>query len=498
MTSRISHELPIVAAVAATFSILLSIFWVGFIASDDAIYLAYAHEWIAGEFRPPSDHWGFRFTMIGPLAIALSNFGDTPYVIGAVAASYGAVLIGTVYLLVRRWISPTAAAIAAFITATTPFIVVDSSILNVDVPEILFGIISIGLFVQATQSDRPVKFLVASGVLAGIAFLNRETASGLILAYFILFLSGAFFERKVYLWGALGALCVLGVESLFYVALGESPFVRFYTLTHSHGTFDLSLNDVGSTTGNVSTNRIFGPIIALLVNQEFGLLYFFAAPASWSLLRNRSLPETSRTLVQVLFTVMLVWILWTSYNGAIPPAPRYYSLATLTAVLLVSFWLYYIPNAKTAVTFGALLVLGSLAALSIENTHPRFVSRTLAEFVETAGEPVHTDVRTYRRAKEFLQWSSDEVQARISKETPPDGALYFYNPNIVTSDRHSSEQNAGPWMYENSELLRGWEPPKRVIGHILVGLGLDGLLPGSLRDRIVYCSRSPQSYRVAR
>lgn len=495
MNSRISHELPIVAAIAAAFAILLSIFWVGFIASDDAIYLAHARAWASDLDQLPSSHWGFRYTIIIPLALALEVLGDVQLVENGVAVILGIVLICAVYLVTRKIVSRTAAAAVAGIMATTPIIVISASILNVDLLEIMFGICSIGLFTLATQRELPAKYLIFSGIFLGLAFQTRETASGLILAYGLFFLFGAFLERKRYLWGALGFLIIFGTETFYYVSMGESPLLRFATAAQTHGTIDLSFDKSSSTLGNISSDRIFGPLLALLVNQEFGLLFFLVVPASWMLLRDESLPALTRTFVQVLVSVIVVWIFWTSYNGALLPLPRYYIFATGLAVILIGLWLNNMSNKRIAITVACLTILTNFAALSLENTHPRFASKTLVEFLESNEEPVYTDLRTYGRAATFQFRSSDDAQSRLRTTPPPSGSLYFFNPNITAIDRSADDLKAAAWDPANSEVVQVWSPPKRFVGKVLTALNLDGYLPSSIRSRVVYCGDPPQLVR---
>lgn len=495
LSKYMSREAAAIGAIVAIYALLVSIFWVGFIGSDDAIYLALARDWIAGVNELPDKHWGFRYTIILPLALALDVLGDYQNVENGTAVAFGVVLLSAVYVVIRKIVSREAAAIATGLLATTPIIVISTSVLNVDVLELGFGLCSVGLFTLAADNERPAKYLIFSGILLGLAFLTRETASALILAYGLFFLAGAFLDRKQYLWGALGFLLIFGAETLYYMSMGESPILRFVTAAQSHGTLGAFVEDRGSAIGNVSSSTIFGPILALLVNQEFGLLFFLVIPATWMLLREEHLPDLCRKFVHVLASVMVIWILWTSYNGALLPLPRYYIFATGLAVVTIGLWLHYMRNRRLAIAIGSLLVMTNIAAMSLENTHPRFPAKTLATFLETVQGPVSTDERTYKRVSPFLRRSSAEVRLRLLDTSPLEGGLYFFNPNMPIAERKPEDLAASAWKPENGELIQTWSPPKRLIGHVLTGLGLDGFLPESIRLRVVYCGGPPQLFR---
>ncbi|MFZ5610031.1 MAG: ArnT family glycosyltransferase [Pseudomonadota bacterium] len=498
-----NHPLVACVIIAAAYALLLSLFWVGFLASDDAFYAFLAEKWRAGGAYLPTSHWGFRYPVILPVVAANVLFGAGATALGAVAVLYGSGLLLAIYVLIHRFFSPSKALAVTFLAMTTPIVIISASILNADIPEAFFGLISIGLFVQATQAARPAGYLVASGAMCAIACLTRETSSGLMLAYLMLFLAGAFFERKVYLWGALGFLVIFGIEAIYYMALGEGPLYRFMTIAQTHGTVKLTLEDMGGGSGNISTNRIIGPPLALLFNQEFALLYILSLPASWSLIRNQALDGAPRVLVRVLVTVMATWVLWISYSGAVPPAPRYYSLATVAAILLVALWLTHMANRKAAVVLGFLFILGNFAALSLENMHPRFAARTLADYLQTAQEPVYTDSRTYKRAMTLLRWSPGEARVWLRQGVPPAGALYFRNVDavgtILDSDHDPSGQAFFRPAFDNPQtIVSRWTPPKRIIGHILTGLHLDQYLPARLHGKIVYCASPVDVVRIAR
>ncbi len=483
------YELVFVGVAAAFFAGVVSLVWIGFLASDDGIYLDHARAWVNGTDTFPDTHWGFRYPFLGMIAAAMALFGDVPSLIGIVAIFLVMGLFLSVYTLVDPISGRRAALAAILVAALTPVIVVRSTFINIDVLEVMLVVLSIGCFARAISSKKAALYIFTSGVLAGIAFLTRETAAGLMMAYFALFLAGAFFDRRLYLWGALGWMTVEGLEMLYFLANGEGPLYRLMTVTQTHGSLVGAGAGVGA--GNVSTDRVLGPILALFVNQEFGLLYYYIVPAAWKLWRNTGLEDKVRQLVRILVVVMVVWLIWIGYGRGVPPHPNYFIVSTVVGAILVGLWLHYMSNRRVAWFLAATLLATNLAVLSLENTHPRFASRILADYVETATEPVYTDWRTYERAKAALQWRTDWDRELLKKGSPESGGLYFFNPDASRSAQGS------PGSKSEYQVVHGWPAPRRNIGHVLAMLGLESYVPESIRSRLVYCGSPVELRRIS-
>lgn len=491
-----SRHFLLIGFVAGLFTLLVASSWVGYISSDDGIYLSQALTWGQGEAHLPTSHWGFRYPVVFALTGAVVAFGDSAASIAVVPVLYSILLLCAVYLIMRRFVNSTVALLCVGLTATWPLLVIKSSVISADIPEAFFAILSVALFVEATRHDSPSRYLFASGLLAGLTFLTRETGGGLGFVYAILFFAGAYFDRKFYLWGALGILCVVGLEAAYYVSQGEDVLYRFSTIVSSHGSPELTSRDFQGGIGNVSDDRFFGPILALLVNQEVGLIFYFTIPAAWFLLRNASLEGSERVLAQVLTLLAGVWVLWISYNGAIRPMPRYYSVAAVASIMLTAMWLRYLPIRRRAMWFAVLFVAGNLVSLSLENTHPRFASRTLATYVKFNDETVYTDRRTYNRTVDALRWSPAEHRAQLREGRAPSGALFFLNPNTRGFTSEIEEQVRERVASRKWETVKVWQPRRRGIGHALGFLGLESLVPEKYRQRVIYGNRPIELFRV--
>ena len=106
------------------------------------------------------------------------------------------------------------------------------------------------------------------------------------------------------------------------------PLRRFVTLTEAHGSLNKVIGDFHSGTGNISDDRLLAPILALLVNQEFGLLFFAVVPAAWYCARSDVLTSEQRLTVKVMTGFLVLWFVWIGYGGAVRPLPRYFAPIT--------------------------------------------------------------------------------------------------------------------------------------------------------------------------
>jgi 4-amino-4-deoxy-L-arabinose transferase-like glycosyltransferase len=475
-----------VAGLLALAAALAALFWVGFIASDDATYRDRALGLLSGHAGLPTSHWEFRYPLVWTLVAAIGVFGDSPAVLGGVAMAFGMGLVLLVWGLARCFAGPREAAWAGLLAAASPLVIVSMSTINVDVSEAVLALASLGLFVAATQSRRPVRWMLASGLAAGAAILNRETGLGLLLVYGVLFLRGAYMPRARYLWGGLGAALVVGAEMAWFAAHGESLLYRYRVAASTHDVVS-GLFNPDFDTGNLTRNPLLAPPLALLVNQEFGLLYLLAPPAIWSLWRARAASGAGRVFVEVAIVAAMVWFLWIGYGGAVYPLPRYFFVTTALVFILIGMWLARLGNRRLAGVLLALVLAANLFSLSLENTHPRFASQALAGYMlaHPDAPTIHTDEVSARRTALAMQWRDPAARRRFSTEPPGPGDPVFHDPAAP-----APAPPPGAAM-----VLMAADPPKRLVGTVLTALRLDGLVPGAIRQKLVYCGLPAVLYR---
>lgn len=500
------RELAAIGLIAVVAGLAVALGWVGFLNSDDGLYLSDAEAWLTSFPHLPTAHWGFRHTLVFPLAAAVALGGSSETTMSVVAVAYYAALVALIYVGVRWFSGPRVAFAGALLAATTPLFAVWASIVSIDIPEAVFCLLAIFLFARATIDSaadpaprRRDLLLVGAGLAAALGLVSRETAAGLALFIGLCFLLGLWMPRTRYLLIGAGAAVVVALESAYYVAMGESPLYRLYTIASTHGTLRLTSADFGAGTGNVTNNRWLSPWVALFVNQEFGLLFYLAVPAGVALWRGRGLAPAEARLARILVGFGIVWFLWISYGGAVRPLPRYYSVMAAAAAIVVAIWLVRMLPRRWAALAAIALVAGNALSLSLENRHPRFGARQYVAYLETFDEPIYTDPRTAGRAWQHMVWRGIEAD-RARADIPPEGALFLLDPEGLDAwNAERRTQNLPPVEVGASwDVVAAATPPRRVIGAVIGLLGLDGFVPESIRYRLLHGSPPVTLLRVTR
>ncbi len=480
---------------------VLSFAWVGHIGSDDQIYLNAAETWLADGLVVGQTHWSNRLTLVLPLAGVIGLFGASELNSVLVTTAYFVALLALSYLFLRRFFGAGTGLAGTGLLLLTPLFAVQATIAGVDVVEAFFCAASLWLFLAAAESPRAGLWLFAAGLAAGLALLTRLTGGGLIIFYAILFLLGSLHPRRLYWVMAAGVAVVVGADALYNVIMTGDPLHRLNVAVGSHGGLGSIQGDFGAGSGNISDNRLLAPLLALLVNQEFGLLYFLAPPAAWMTARSRRLTDRQRRTVTLLAGFLLVWFLWIGYGGAIRPLPRYFSATTYVAVVLVAVWLVMVLPAWSRLFAGLVaagLVASNLLCIMVENRDPLFGERALADYAASHGEAVHTDPRTARKADRFLAWAGVEA-GRVRPEPPPAGSLFFHYPKNAATGATHQRARFDPALFAPGadwpEVAR-IEPAPRLLGILLSLFQLDRVLPPGIVVRLARPNPPAVVYRA--
>jgi 4-amino-4-deoxy-L-arabinose transferase-like glycosyltransferase len=463
------------------------VFHTGFMSSDDSNYVYQARQLVEKDNWLPSNHFGFRYPLVVSLAVL-----ESVHLVSETSLSllslFFTLLVG---FAVVAWTGGTlgnrAAWIAALLAGSLPLLVLQSSVANPDIMEALFLLLSTALFWTATVTvdSRRALLLFLSGLALGLAMLTRETAYGFLLLYGLLFVLGAYIPRLWYLWGLAGVALVIGSEWIFYLVNGESAFFRYATAAETHGTVNLSASDFSAGSGNLSDNRFIGPPLALLFNQEFALL-FWAMIVAWIYLYRR--PDASaadRNLLKLLSAAFVVYFLWLSYSGAIRPLPRYYTYSAIIAVVMTSWALSLL---RWRALFLLVLLSTNVLALSLDNIHSRFPSKTIIQYVQANPDVIlATDPQTTNRASGMLELQRMRPGNLLGsdEELGPE-TVYALVGKRYQADKRLTAHQAEQIEERRYETLAIMEPPKLLAGQLLDLVRLDKYLSESLYYRIAY------------
>lgn len=435
--------------------------WIGFMASDDSLYHAGAIRWLIDPPFAGSDHWSTRFPLTLSFAAVIAVFGNDFTAFAITAVIFYVVLVAAVGIFAGKAFTNRAGWIAALLAATLPVVVVHASTVSVDLLEAAALLTGAWLVGSATEDRVGLMRAAAGGVMFGIAVLCRETSVLALAVLGPLLLVGRPFSRRVLIACGLGAVLVLVGEALFQYAMTGDP-LRRYVIAFNH---DEHIDRAANHEGNFLLWAPLDPLLVLLINDDFGLLFWTAGAAliagTW-----RSTPLERRApflLLAILAgsSFLLVSLLYTK----LVLNPRYFMLAALAAIILVAAWLDRSAPRVRAIVL-ALLVSTNLLLMSVGNAHPRWGMEALVLAAEAypraiiAGAP--NDVARADIAMDFL----DQSNIRALPAHPGDWMI--------------APVGAAP---AGDVVARYPSPPTR-LGAALRSLGLEPLVPAPIARRM--------------
>ncbi len=510
------------AATATTILAAVILGWVGYIGSDDQLYLEGGLGWLSHFPYVGVNHWTLRHTIVVPMASLFGVFGISEITLVLPVTLQYLALLTLIFWVMRRHFDLTTACIAVFILGTLPLTAVSASILVPDFAEVFFCLLSLALFFEATRRKHQTMLLLLAGIAAGFSWLTRETVVFFLLTYGVLFLAGYGIPRRQYLLMAASFLAVVGLEFFYFATTTGNPLYRIHTDLATHLGIDITAgentaNGLESTltkiegelygpfsrTGSLSVSRLFDPILVILANQEFMLLYYMAAPiALWAAIKRPFSGDGGRMLA-VFGLAGAIWFVCLYLQIGMTLLPRYYLLPTVTLIMVFAAWVrMYLLKRSAALAMALLVAIFSshLLGIYVDNRNPIFGERSLVEYLQQTDAIVHTDPETARRGN-FL-YKIAGVENRIVDAPPEAGKLYFYNPAYVvfgarSSNRHQLIQQLAPYKPQ-ADWPAVWqrEPERRAIGTIIDGIGIKQYLPTEIYRRLVQPNFPVAVYRV--
>ena len=435
--------------------------WVGYIASDDALYYAGAVRWLDAPPFAGDTHWSTRFPLTLTFAAAIAAFGRGYAAFAATAILFHVALVAVTGVFAGAIGGRRAGWIAALVTATLPVVVSHATTVSVDLLEAAAVLVGALLLGRADAGRGGLRLGLAAGAALGIAMLCRETTALPLVGLAPLFLIGRPVPRGVLIAAGVGFAAVIGAEALFQFAMTGDP-LRRYTIAFHH---DEHIDRAANLEGNLLLWTPIDPLLVLLVNDDFGLLFWLAG-AGLALGGLRGVDRDRRRPLLVLGAMALAaFVLVGVLTTKLVLNPRYFMLPALAAVIVLALWLdCAAPRVRLAVI--ALLVGSNLLLMSVGNAHPRWAMEALvAAAVAHPGEPVAGDADDARRALQPLGFAGRG--RAIAGPAAPGG--------LAVAPADAAPAGAVIAHYPS--------PPTR-LGGILRAIGAEPLVPAAIRRRM--------------
>ncbi len=483
---RFPVGLPGAVLVAIVFAALAAGAWVGFIESDDLEYAQNAAQWLDAPPHLAGSHWGLRHLIVLPIAAAFAVLGRGEAGLLLPTVLYSAGIVAMTGLCVGRVAGALAGVIAALLVVSLPVVLTGASMVYSDTTETFFVLASLWAYWFATRSGRGGLF-VASGVLAGCAFITRETTVALLGLYLVLFLMA---PRRIMDFVRMGAgfLAVVGLDAVLLWAASGDPFWRLTVSSRGVAGDNPALAHFQVNAGGLDRHGVIvapRPIQALLAvfaNQQMGLLPWVAVPAAIALARRPALGRRRSAAVHFA-GLALVWFGLLSYAFTFMwIVPRYQTVAMVALCVPLAIWLAERIGAG-AWRLPALLVLailGSGAALAlVADRELLFGERGLVAFARTTQGPIRTDPATLRGAEWLLQ--VEGLRDRVSAGPCEPGLLCYANP------RPRRPLPAGwvrPEVPPGAPVLIEVPRGRSMVAAILARSGLLAVMPGAVRAKL--------------
>lgn len=435
--------------------------WVGFIASDDSLYYAGAQRWLTDPPFAGDTHWSTRFPLTLTFAVVLAVMGQGFAAFAVTAVLFYVAIVAATGIYAAKVGGQRVGWIAALLIATMPVIVSHATTVSVDLLEasaLLLG----ALLLSDTDDDwRGLWRGVAAGACFGVGVLCRETSLLPIVGLAPLFLLGRPVARRVLIASGIGFLLVIGGEALFQYAMTGDP-LRRYAIAFHH---DEHIDRAANMEGNFLLHPAIDPLLVLLVNDDFGLLFWLGGAAA-AFGAMRGVPAEGRKRLIVLSAMALAsFVLVAALYSKLVLNPRYFTLPALVAAIVLAVWLDRLGLRWRAVLLMA--VVGSnLLLMSVGNAHPRWEMEALVDAARThPTETVTGDENDVRRATLPLGFAG---QKNIAFGTPRPGGLL-----VARKDQSPV-----------GDIVARYPSPPTRLGGILRSLGLEPFVPAAVAHRM--------------
>lgn len=472
--------------------------FVGYLESDDIYYSQGAIGWLTDAPYLGPSHWTIRHCIVLPMALSFKLFGQSEATLVLPSLFYAALLLALLGSIAGHLAGWKAAALAVALAGTTPAIASGASFVATDLPEAVFVIGSLWAWHRGREARRP-GLMVLSGLAAGCAMITRETTAALLVFYLAAFVAERGRGFRGYLFMAAGFIAVVGADWLYLYLMSGDPLYRLHIAMGGAQGDGPQLETAGDAAsgvdrfGAIALPRVLRPFGAVFLNQNYGLLFWFAVPAAaWLAMRARG--EVRRSAV-VFLGFFATWFVVSGYLLAtwLWVIPRYYVVGVVLVVPL-AVWLDGLMSRRPVrAAVACVMLLGSGLALDLGSTVGMMAGeRGLVAAVQAHPGTMHTDPATARGASWLL--ARQGLETRVSTALPGPGELYFF-------DSRPRRPIPTTWPLRNIPtdwvLIETQTYPTKWTGPLVRALGVGAMLPPGLRGKVDPVPLTTALYRVA-
>lgn len=500
---------------------LASCFMTGYRAYiDDVMYGFGAVQWLNNPPHLGRTAWELRLPYILTMALSFRLFGVGGWQATVPGIAFYCATVAITHIALRRVLPRICVVLITILVLTSPLFLVQSTYITPDTTEAFFVVASFFAFVAGTRdSAHGERLILLAGVLAGLAFVTRETSAALILFYATLFLVSPQMKRPRYLLLAMafvvpvvadiGLTTFLSGDPLYRLKIDiarhqpsgelsvfaepslirppENEELSWGSLGKPGGYYDLGYEPVGA----LSVSKWVDPYLALLANHEVALLFWILIPSVPIVLYSRLLPSEGRRIVLLAGLLGAVWFATVVYALGLGPLPRYFIIAGFGATFFVASAVWVLIQRKMwvmGVWCIAGLVGSNFLAANLEGSDLYEERRLVQLLEEHTDETVYVLPSTAMKARFFLETRG--LMPRISTTVAPPGSLFFFTPRDAY---HFDPDLRPPEHWVQSEPFRR---RKTALAFVLGEQRLTLAIPGYLGQRLAYSSPGSGLYRL--
>jgi 4-amino-4-deoxy-L-arabinose transferase-like glycosyltransferase len=487
-------------------AVVLAWRWVGFQGHDDAYYAAAALDWR----RLGTDHWALRYPLVLPMAAALAVIG--PHLVALALPTliaYLAWLLST-YLGLRTRFGWQTAALAALAGILVPEFPVQATYANPDLLELAFVLAAFWCHQAALRTPDRMLPLLHCGVLAGLAFLTRETSAALVLYFGALCAVRPGMPRRLYAPVALSFAAVVGCECAYFAVRAGDYLYRAH-LSAAHDMVDRAAQATRAAAaghaldseGVLAGGPVWQVFAALCVSQKYGLLFVLAAPATWYALRGERLSPAERRVVTDAALLAGSFILFVALAASkLYIVPRYFTAAAGAAVIPLAAAGGCLWRARPRLAAAAIVLCAATCVplLAVENTDPLFAVRRLLALAADPRALIHTDPYTAAQAAIPLRLAG--LTNRVSTDPPAPGDLVAIPDGValacLASRTCGFKARMAPFTPTPGWVrLRCEAAPTPLPGRLVQAIGLARFTPPDILRKLASPNPALCIYRVA-